>query len=389
MILILLCIILFLCYAAVILYYDRGWRELPVFIPKEIPAGDSPRISLIIPARNEEKNIGSLLASIARQTYPATSFEVIIVDDHSTDRTAEIVRQFAAEQTAHPPDWIRIIPAQNENGVAYKKKAIETGIAVAKHEWILCTDADCIVQPGWIASYAAFITANDPVFVAAPVVFVPASNTAAAKNNLLFTFQELDFLSLQGITAASVSKKFHSMCNGANIAYRKDVFLEVGGFRGIDHIASGDDMLLMHKVRLRYPDRVLYLKTKSAIVETSAAATWRDFFNQRIRWASKASSYDDKKIFAVLVLVYLFNFSFLLLTIASFIDIQYFYFLLILWIAKTVAELPFMKQVSDFFGRGSALKYFVLFQPLHIGYTILAGFLGSFGTYEWKGRRVK
>ncbi len=389
MILFVICIILFLCYAGVIFFYNRGWRELRIFTPSEISAGDSPRISVIVPARNEEKNIGNLLKSIARQTYPGTFFEVIIVDDHSTDSTAEIVRRFAAEQTAHPPDWIRVIPAQNENGVAYKKKAIETGITTAKYEWILCTDADCIVQPGWIASYAAMIKANDPVFVAAPVVFVPATNTAAGENNLLFTFQELDFLSLQGITAASVSKKFHSMCNGANIAYRKDVFLEVGGFRGIDHIASGDDMLLMHKVRLRYPDRVLYLKAKPAIVETSAAASWREFFNQRIRWASKASSYDDKKIFAVLVLVYLFNFSFLLLAIASFIDIQYFYFLLILWIAKTVAELPFMTHVSDFFGRRSALKYFFLFQPLHIGYTILAGFLGSFGTYEWKGRRVK
>ncbi len=389
MILIVICIILLLSYSAVIFFYHRGWQKLQVFVPSEVQAGNSPRISVIVPARNEEKNIGNLLTSISRQTYPGTHFEVIIVDDHSTDSTADIVRRFTADQTAHPTDWLRVIPAQDDQGIAYKKKAIETGIAAANYEWILCTDADCTVSPGWIAGYAAFISANDPVFVAAPVVFVPAGSTTSAKNNLLFTFQELDFLSLQGITAASVSQKFHSMCNGANIAYRKDVFQEVGGFNGIDHIASGDDMLLMHKVRLRYPDRVLYLKSKPAIVETSAAATWREFFNQRIRWASKATSYDDKKIFAVLLLVYLFNFSFLLLAIASFIDIQYFYFLLILWVAKTVAELPFMIQVSNFYGRRSTLKYFFLFQPLHIGYTILAGFLGTFGTYEWKGRKVK
>src|ERR1700741_4803978 len=111
----------------------------------------------------------------------------------------------------------------------------------------------------------------------------------------------MDFLVLQGITGASVTKKIHSMCNGANLAYEKKIFYEVNGFAGIDHIASGDDMLLMHKIAKIYPGRIGYLKSTEAIVNTQPMATWPDFFNQRIRWASKATHYNDKRIFWVLL----------------------------------------------------------------------------------------
>lgn len=179
------------------------------------------------------------------------------------------------------------------------------------------------------------------------------------------------------------------MCNGANLAYRKEVFYEVNGFKGVDDIASGDDMLLMHKIWKKHPKKIAYLKSGDVIVETAAAPTLEDFFNQRIRWASKAKYYDDKRIFWVLLLVYLFNFFFLVLTVASFFNIKYLYTLLILWVLKTTIEFPFMMSVARFFRRQNLLKYFFFFQPLHIAYTIVSGFLGSFGKYEWKGRRVR
>ena len=179
------------------------------------------------------------------------------------------------------------------------------------------------------------------------------------------------------------------MCNGANLAYRKEAFYEVGGFKGIDDIASGDDMLLMYKIWKKYPDGVHYLKSKEAIIETLSADSWKAFFNQRIRWASKAKYYEDKRIFSVLLLVYLFNISFLFLFITALFSIQYLYFLLALWVLKTIIEFPFISKVSHFFNKQNVLKYFFFFQPLHIFYTILAGFLASFGKYEWKGRRVR
>jgi cellulose synthase/poly-beta-1,6-N-acetylglucosamine synthase-like glycosyltransferase len=179
------------------------------------------------------------------------------------------------------------------------------------------------------------------------------------------------------------------MCNGANLAYEKKAFSEINGFEGIDTIASGDDMLLMYKIWGKFPDRVHYLKSKQAIVRTQPAKTWKDFFNQRIRWASKARHYNDKRIFWVLLLVYLFNLSFLVLLVAGcWLPVLWIY-LAVFWIAKTLVEFPFVYSVAKFFGQQSLLKYFFFFQPLHIAYTIIAGLLGQFGNYEWKGRRVK
>jgi cellulose synthase/poly-beta-1,6-N-acetylglucosamine synthase-like glycosyltransferase len=179
------------------------------------------------------------------------------------------------------------------------------------------------------------------------------------------------------------------MCNGANLAYEKRIFNEVAGFTGIDNIASGDDMLLMHKISSKYPERIHYLKSKQAIVASLPMQTWKDFFDQRIRWSSKARFYDDKRIFWVLLLVYLFNLSFLVLLVAgSWFHVLWVY-AGILWIAKTIIEFPFVYSVASFFDKTSLLKYFFFFQPLHIAYTIMAGLLGQFGKYEWKGRKVR
>ena len=178
------------------------------------------------------------------------------------------------------------------------------------------------------------------------------------------------------------------MCNGANLAYERKLFYEVDGFAGIDHIASGDDMLLMHKIAKKYPGKIYYLKSVDAIVSTQPMQTWKQFFNQRIRWASKATHYDDKRIFFVLLLVYLLNLFFPVMLIAGFWDNQFWFLFLIAWILKTVIELPFFYSVSQFFNKQWAVKFFFFFQPLHIFYIIISGILGQFGKYEWKGRKV-
>jgi cellulose synthase/poly-beta-1,6-N-acetylglucosamine synthase-like glycosyltransferase len=162
------------------------------------------------------------------------------------------------------------------------------------------------VPQNWLHLLDAYIQKNDRVFVAAPVMFT-------SNNSFLGIFQCLDFLSLQGITAASVYAGAHSMCNGANLAYKKSVFYEVDGFKNADHIASGDDMLLMHKIKIKYPEKTGYLFSDKAIVTTAPMPDWKSFLNQRIRWASKATNYKDKRVFWVLMLVYFTNLFLLLL----------------------------------------------------------------------------
>jgi len=364
-------LVLFIAYSILILYYWSAWKSVPEYKPAV--TSPSVRISVIIPARNEEKNIAALLEVLGKQTYPANQFEVIVVDDHSTDSTAAIVQGFP---------FVKLIQLQEDDINSYKKKAIEKGIEKAAGQLIVTTDADCIPSPNWLSMIAALKEEKNAVFIAAPVVF-------SHNNSALQLLQSLDFLVLQGITAASVHNKVHSMCNGANLAYERNAFGKVNGFTGIDTIASGDDMLLMHKIAVKFPQQICYLKAKEAIVSTIPMKTWREFFNQRIRWASKAKNYDDKRIIAVLLLVYLFNFSFLTLFAAGFWCYNYWIYLAALWIGKTIIEWPFVSSVVAFFDKKPLMKYFFFFQPLHILYTVFSGLLGQFGRYEWKGRKVK
>jgi cellulose synthase/poly-beta-1,6-N-acetylglucosamine synthase-like glycosyltransferase len=374
-----LILLLFILYAIIILLYRKWFLQLQPFA---IPANNLPviRFSVIIPARNEENNIGSCLQALIKQQYPYQLFEVIIIDDFSEDKTVEIIEVF---QHQYPNiRLLKMADILNNHPVnAYKKKAIELAVHQAKGNWILTSDADCLFGQHWLAAFDAYIQKEKPVFVAAPVVF-------SYTHTILSIFQYLDFLSLQGITAAAVSAGFHSMCNGANLAYKKEVFIEVGGFSGIDHIASGDDMLLMNKIKKQYPENVGFLFTKAAIVTTAPMPDWKSFFNQRIRWASKADQYQDKSIFAVLLLVYLFNFSLAVLPImACFKPLLWLYWLGFI-LLKTIVELSFTIPVGKFFGK-PFIGLFLLFQPLHIIYTVIAGWLGKFGTYQWKGRKVQ
>lgn len=368
-------LLLLVGYAVLIEYYRKSWNSIPVFESTSFPGSF---LSVIIPVRNEASNIAELLHSLSAQTFPVDSFEIIIVDDHSDDDTWTILQRLSV--SFHN---LRYIKSTNDASLPSSKKiAISSGIAIARGELIVTTDADCRFHPDWLATIESLYQQQRTAFIAAPVMIKPGKS-------FLSFFQALDFLTLQGITGASVYKRFHSMCNGANLAYAKSAFTEVNGFDGIDHIPSGDDMLLMHKIYLKHPDQVVYLKSKSAIVETVAAQSWKDFFQQRIRWASKSVHYDDKRIFWVLLLVYLMNLSFLVLAIASFFNGTYLFFFLILLLAKIIIEFPFVNSVALFFGQQQLMRYFPFFQPIHILYTIIAGWLGRFGSYEWKGRKIK
>ncbi len=152
----------------------------------------------------------------------------------------------------------RTLDERSDEQVAYKKLAIQTGIGISSGGLIVTTDADCLFHHDWLRTLAAFYEEKGAKFIAAPVrMGVPAHPDGSFVHpdpGMLTIFQTLDFITLQGITGASVYKRFHSMCNGANLAYEKSAFFEVGGFRGIDAIPSGDDMLLMHKIYNKYPD---------------------------------------------------------------------------------------------------------------------------------------
>ena len=366
-------IVFLLAYGFLFFYFKRGWKLLPEFVST---TDNKPTfISVVIAARNEEENISGLLTSLAQQSYAKESFEIIVVDDFSTDATATVIRQAALSNLV-------LIRPQVSERVSSKKKAIESGIQMARGELIVTTDADCIVPPTWLQATNDFYVRNDASFIGAPVRF-------SHDLSLLQVFQSLDFLVLQGITAAGAGNRYHAMCNGANLAYKKQAFISVGGFAGIDRIATGDDMLLMHKIRKRYPDNVFYLKSKDAMVTTAPMRTWKDFFMQRKRWASKSLLYDDYRMIALLAFVYVFNCLFFVLLAACFFKPVYGLYAVGFLLLKTAIEWPFVRAVARFYEEQKLMKYFLFFQPLHIFYTVVVGLLSQSGAYRWKGRTTK
>ncbi|MGN6568484.1 MAG: glycosyltransferase family 2 protein, partial [Flavipsychrobacter sp.] len=177
-----------------------------------------------------------------------------------------------------------------------------------------------------------------------------------------------------------------NMSNGANLAFSRTAFNAVEGYTGIDHLASGDDYLLMMKLQNAFTNKLSYLKAKEAIVSTAAQPSWSGFIQQRIRWASKSGKYKDNKLTTVLILVYLFNLLFLALVIAAFFNPLMLLVLVLVLLLKIISELYYLAPVAKFFNKPHQLKYFILLQPLHIAYVIAAGFLGFVGVYKWKGR---
>ncbi len=366
-------------YGILLQFYSSWWTALPEFKADDLPAWNpSIKISVIVPARNEEENIVACLQSICHQNYPRNLLQVILVDDNSTDNTFKLANTIVEKQ----PGMICIKLDAAAGNTAPKKRAIEKGVSIASGTIIVTTDADCTAEPNWLRNIAAYYDQSKNVFIAAPVKIKEGSS-------LLSKFQALDFLTMQGITAGAVFKRFHNMCNGANLAYEKKVFYEVDGFTGIDAIASGDDMLLMNKIAQKYPMQLGFIKSPGAIVTTLPAASWKAFFQQRIRWASKATHYNQAGIFLVLLLVYLTNlliFCFLLMGCW-----QKFAWLLFLFlcVAKFFMELFFVKDIAAFFKQSTLIPWLFLLQPLHIIYIVVAGFLGQFKSYEWKGRKLK
>jgi len=378
--------VLTLMYACILLAYRFWFGKMQLFQfnlehqPNQIeqfkPVHRATQFTVIIPARNEAANIKTCVDSILNQDYPADAFEIIVIDDFSEDDTAFIVNTLTQQ---YPQVRLLQLKDYCKGGetLAFKKKAIEIAVSEAKGDWMLTTDADCIVPTTWLLLYNAYIQEHQPCFVAAPVMFIKTAG-------ILNQFQLLDFLALQGITAAAVGAGKHSMSNGANLGFEKTAFIAVGGYQGVDHIASGDDMFLMHKMKQTLHKHVGYLFHPKAIVMTAAMDTWKGFIMQRIRWASKARYYDDRSITMVLTVVYFFNLSFICLVLMGSWST-----LLIALATKTFFELFFLDPVAKFFKLQPELRFFVFYQPIHIVYNIAAGLFGQLKTYSWKGRTVK
>jgi cellulose synthase/poly-beta-1,6-N-acetylglucosamine synthase-like glycosyltransferase len=375
-----LAIVLCLSYFLLIANYCYAWLITKTHSPKN---NASVFVSIIIAVRNEEKNISKCLNAILEQTYSSNQFEIIVVDDASTDDTNKIVQDFSEKYSN-----IKLVTLSVEGKNTGKKAAVKTGIENAKGELIVTTDGDCWMEKNWLSAIASFYLETNAKMIIAPVCFQNEKNSFEK-------MQSLEFMALIACGGASLYYNMAIMCNGANLAYPKRVFEELNGFEGIDEKVSGDDVLLMYKIKKKYRKGLKFLKSQDAIVFTEARPDLKSFVHQRKRWASKGFKALNVETKAVALLIYCFSFLLITLPILGSICLRntpfypaFIEICLILLLIKCFIDFLLLFLAATFFKKKKLLIYFLPEQLIYMLYVVLIGFIGTIGKYEWKGRQI-
>lgn len=355
-----------LVYGIFICRFTRAWTSLPIqynnanFKPAEM-------LSVIVAARNEANRIPGLLKALARQDYPKNLFEVIIVDDHSDDNTVNEINAFLEK---HPDLPFKLLKSKELEKPQGKKHALNAGIKKARGNYIITTDADCHMGSRWLASIASCISLQQPEMIIGPVLI-------SGENGFFQKLQVLEFLSLQGSTGGAAALSKPIMCNGANLAFKKDVFLGANGYEHDLHLVSGDDMFLMHRIKEDKTHTICYLKNLAAVVYTSPEKSLKGFFRQRGRWAGKFRDYSDPFTFYTALVVGTFSLL-LLIGLASlpWQEPLVRWVVAGAWLFKGLVDFPLLFSAAGFFRKKKLLVYyfpaFVLY-PFYATASVFAG----------------
>lgn len=251
-------------------------------------------VSVIVPLRNEEAHALRTLEALDAQDY-AGKWEVICVDDRSTDSTPQILEQFAAN---HPRFSVVHVPMDAPFLESPKKRALETGFKAARYDILMTMDADCIPPSGWIRSMANRFRGN--------VAIVQGPKKNSGSPGIVHAYQKLETLGYTSIEAAGFSLGIPMVASAAALAYKKDLFFKVGGFGDLVHLSSGDDDMLVHKMIHEPGVGFCYNLDPDAVVETAPVDTFNGLLNQRARWSSNGTSYANHFYTLFLTLIYTF-----------------------------------------------------------------------------------
>ncbi len=371
-----LSILISIIYLALIIVFIIGFEKIDLL--KNNNKTPKNRFSIIIAFRNEAHNLPNLLQSLSALNYPSELFEILLVNDDSQDNFKPILEAFTKQ---HQHLNLRVIQSRRKTN-SPKKDAINTAINLSNFEWIATTDADCAIPASWLQLFNQFIEDEQLVFMGALVKF-------SAQKSFLHHFQQLNFTSLMGSTLGGFGIGSPIMCNGANLCYNKAAFLKLKGFDGNTNIASGDDVFLMEKMFKSYQNKVKFLKSEAAIVESKSENTWKLFINQQIRWASKSASYKSFFSKFVGIVVFLENLTVLVLGIFAFFFPEFWMSFMLIFALKVIADFVLIAQTALFLKNTKSLKYYLPVSLLYPFFIVFIGCLSTFKTYNWKGRNFK
>ncbi len=352
-----------------------------LFFPNRKTSCNKYFVSVVVAARNEEKNIRNILSDLVNQTYPVEQYEIIIANDGSEDDTGNIIEEFARKF----PNVRHVLAVPDKtNGLTAKKNALNRGIRSSKGELIFTTDADCRVKPTWIETMVSNFT--DDVGM---VVGFSQLGDRDYSYSFFERLQALDFLSLMAAAQGSLNLNWPLAASGQNLAYRKQAFEQVGGFENIKQRISGDDVLLLQLIKKKTDWKIRFSASPKSFNWTPPEKTVKSFLNQRKRWASNGSYqfYLNKFFFLFIVTVFLLN-----LTVLGGTPVYYFLhhsvsIPLMCLAVKIFAEMMVAMKGGQVYERTDLLKYFPVWAFVQIPYVIFTGLLGSLGHFIWKDRK--
>jgi biofilm PGA synthesis N-glycosyltransferase PgaC len=341
-------------YFVIVCIFIIGWNRISPFVPKGNEQINR-LISVVVPCRNEEKHIRQLISCMAQQSNQ--NFELILVNDHSTDATKNYIK---AAQATFP----RIV-LLDAVGVG-KKKALKEGILQAQGELIVLTDADCLPSYHWLESISCFQRKSSSDLIICPVKL-------SGKESVLSYLQVLEFTSLVGAAAGSAGAGMPILCNGANLAFRKRIWMQCQDDLH-EELQSGDDMFLLESIKRRR-GTIRFLKSESAFVTTKQAETVKEFIVQRRRWTSKSTSYKDWQVIFTALVVLLMSLTMLGLFTLSFYQTNFLLLFSGLFIFKYVIDSMFLSNLAKFFQLNNIWLFSILLSilyPFYIVFTVLS-----------------
>lgn len=361
-----------LLYLLMIGFILSGWIRTDAFIcgyPIEQPS-----LSVIIPVRNESSQLSDLLFDLNQQDYPKDKFEIIIVDDHSDKSLVSMIPEFKEKTN------IRMLQlGKKESG---KKAALLKGMMASDFELVLTTDADCRIKKSWISEMVNFYVSKQMKLV--------FGNVQLSTNRKLFSwFQSLEFLSLVSSGAGFAGNGHPIFCNAANMGFERKTYLQFLQEKGSGLPVSGDDVLFLLWLKKKYPGKIGFIKSLTALVETKPVGSIGEFIHQRLRWTSKSRYYRDFMIIAVSLIVYITSLSLLILLVGSFFSKSLIAGFICLFLVKCIGDLFFLFIVTGYYRNRYLLTVFLPLEIIHFIYISIIGFAGNLFAFTWKGRRRK
>lgn len=328
------------------------YRSLLKIKPLTAEKNQSAFVSVVVACRNEEKELPGLLKDFSLQNYPPEKYEIIIVDDNSTDSTFMIAERFKGIQN------IRIISNQGKG----KKQALKTGISFAKGDLILTTDADCRIGTNWISTISSFSEATNADMMICPV-------RIAESPGFFGRFQELEFLSLQGITAGTAISENATMCNGANLAFTKEAY-----YKNLENlrfeIPTGDDVFFLHSLKEQPGSKILWLESKDAAVTTTGTSSLREYLNQRKRWMSKSSAYKDRNSIIIGIVTFITILVQISVLIAAILNQIFIPVLLLIFVVKAIPDYLILRNTTKRYNCSNLMNWFLPAQIIYPFYVL-------------------